>query len=254
MSFELPLDGVGPEGRSEEDFAADLQCFEKLLLLLPIERVREEVKSFLTGQLCARFTEALGNPEAILHEMDDMDSAELADLNRDVQELFRCEAERTAIDDDELEAESEHARRELLRHTLDMASSALDLVAPATRVFVNEALIPAKDESVTASFQEWTEQRKESLEELRSNLGLSGDGIQSLLAELVAALVERAQNGRVELPANVELVLENQRLMLRERPPTSQAPSSRQPQGSSQTKGKRSRSAVAARLPKAAKR
>lgn len=254
MPFEVPWGEKGLEGRSEEELAADRERFEALLEYLPIERVREEVRGFLTGQLATRFAEACGSPEAILDQVEAMSPKEVAEVNQQIQNFFREEAEHSSVAEAELQTESEHARHELVRHVLDMASCALRLAAPpATRVSVDRALSPAREEPFMASFQEWSDQRKESIDELRASLALSGDAIRALLEEFANALVERARSGAVTLPSDVELAFEGEQAVLRQRASTSQVPSSTQPQLSGHANGKRRRSAVAARSPRAAK-
>ena len=202
MNYRISLDQKGPVGRTEAAIRADRERFEKLVEVVPLNEVRDQVSSFLQGEVAKRLREVLSDPMAIgadfVAKADDADQEQFA---RELSALLQAGAQTENVDPDHLQAETEHVRRELLRHIVELARRAAKLGNGAP-VIVDEHLVPQLEKRAADA---WAADRDESLAELQGHLPLRDDAVSRMLDRTAAQLIRLASERVVELPGGIDL-------------------------------------------------
>jgi hypothetical protein len=215
-----PFGELSDAGRSAEALAADRAHMDRLIELLPDDRLRAAVDSTLRERYAVELGGALGDPLAIARLVDEISPEPLAPSADEIQaELSQAWAPPASL----VEEEVKTAREELVRHWVNlclMAAEEWEGLA-ASIPLAGESLEPGRpeagDERLLRAWQRWAEARRQSLEDLAANVALGREEIEELMRGFATRLRAHLEGEAVPIPDHMEVALSDGKPILRTR-------------------------------------
>jgi hypothetical protein len=195
-----------------EEKARNAKLFQEFVDLVPPEAVEGKVRAYLLQLTTNEFAAGLGNPKEVLNLMADehaIDAETQRRLREEVETLLADAAAGTVqLQQETVDAETQHAREEICRLWLDLLLLALHTLGTDELVLTN-SLKPVKP---PPEFSDWFQESRDSMD---SNVALRRDDVAAVSELYATAVLQRTESEPLPLPGRFELSRRKAKLVIR---------------------------------------